>query len=114
MQGGDKRTPLVLGIYALISRNIHDSATSRLLVTLRHIHIMSANKRTGAPRWKEQLDAALENEEKGDTNCTLNTMTLHTNRTWQLFIHCLPLRLQKPAHRSLARALSCTGHSCRL
>ena len=40
-------------------------ATSRLLVTLRH---MSANKRTGAPRWKEQLDAALENEEKGDNN----------------------------------------------
>lgn len=44
------------------------NAVSRLRVTLGHIRAMSAKKRTGVPKWKEQLDVALEKEDMGAAN----------------------------------------------
>lgn len=59
---------LVLASTDLFRGNSTIEATLRLRVTLGHIRTMSAKKRTGVPRWKEQLDAALEREDMGATN----------------------------------------------
>ena len=88
-------------------------ATSRLLGTPGHIHIMSETTSTGAPRWKEQLEAALKNDDAGASNCILHILYLHSNRTRQLIMISLSWR-QIATLPSFAPTVSGTGHSCHL
>ena len=76
---------ILVSVFSYSFRGISTiQATSRLLGTPGHIHIMSENKSTGAPRWKEQLEAALKNDDADASNCIFHILPPHSNHPGSL------------------------------
>ena len=72
-------TPWSRPLQVWFSENPRLKLLHAYVLRLGHTRVMSANKGTRVPRWKAQLDAALEKEDMGTAKYTTNTLAPRTN-----------------------------------